>query len=51
MSNLPDDWNAYWATCEHCGVRYHLSGVYECACEVCDVCFGRECCCDEGGDR
>lgn len=41
MSNLPDDWSAYWTTCEDCGARYHLSGVYECACDACGRCGER----------
>jgi len=38
MTNLPDDWNAYWRTCEDCGARYHLSGTDECECPTCDKC-------------
>jgi len=38
MTNLPDDWNAYFRTCEDCGARYHLSGTDECECPTCDNC-------------
>ena len=23
--NVPNDWNAYWTSCEYCGRRYHES--------------------------
>jgi len=25
MSNVPDDWDCYWRTCDRCGSRYHAS--------------------------
>ncbi len=38
MSNLPDDWDAYWRTCPDCDTAYHMSGTTECACERCESC-------------
>ena len=32
MSNVPDDWGAYGATCSECGHYWHKSGEYECKC-------------------
>jgi len=25
VSNVPDDWDAFWVTCIDCGKRYHAS--------------------------
>lgn len=25
MSNVPDDWNAYWRRCDICGRKWHAS--------------------------
>ena len=33
MSNVSDDWNEYWKTCDDCGHRWHSSEGSEC--EVC----------------
>ena len=32
MSNVPDDWGAYYRRCPECGHTYHMSGTDECAC-------------------
>ena len=32
MSNLPDDWGAYYRTCTDCGYRAHASDGYDCKC-------------------
>lgn len=32
MSNVPDDWGSFWATCSRCGNRYHQSEG-GCGCE------------------
>jgi len=42
MSNVPDDWDCYYRICENCEKRYHLSGDYECDCEVCYECYERQ---------
>jgi len=34
LSNLPDDWGAYYSKCSTCGGRNHASGTDECACHV-----------------
>jgi len=39
--DLPDDWGAYYRTCEVCGKTYHQSGVVECGCEECADCGNR----------
>lgn len=40
MSNVPDDWGAYYSTCERCEKKYHPSGTVRCDCEECARCGG-----------
>ena len=38
MTNLSDDWGAYYHICDLCGKRYHASGADTCACVMCEEC-------------
>lgn len=38
MTNLPQDWDSYYAQCSACGHRYHASGTETCACFTCEYC-------------
>ena len=37
MSNLPDDWGAYYRRCSECGHMTHMSGTLECKCVPCET--------------
>lgn len=37
MSNLPDDWGAYYRKCSECGHMTHMSGTLECMCVYCET--------------
>ncbi len=37
MTNLPDDWGMYYATCDRCGQRYHPADEM-CNCAPCAEC-------------